>query len=279
MLPLIIDDVIEQLMGRYFQFFLLHSSILFILSCNSNINEEPATGGSSGKSPTEDKYVNGLRYHLTYNGTIDTINDNSWLFTSHTRPGCKNKETEPCRKIDINYPDDNYSPERITHHTFEFEIVELNTEEPPPFVIIFQDWVRIYPKDKDGNRPISTLKIENENGQLFLRHYDNSWQWTSPPLVGNPEGSPPNYLNGQYPIEVGVSYDIDFTIYDYGRASLTVNGKLVSDALYQTKSPTEKHAIQWGMYWAKGYNKENAIEKRIVFRFDNFSYPAVSKSS
>ncbi|WP_100642231.1 hypothetical protein [Alteromonas facilis] len=241
---------------------------LGLLSCN----DKETIFLEDDSSTLVDTVINGLRYRLGANGTIDITGSNSWVFTSHTNTNCFQKDTTRCSRIDINYSQSSYKPGRVSSFNFEFTLLSIDESAPPPYVIIFQDWVRIHDDDIDGNRPISTIKLEFDNG-IKLRHYDNAWQWSSPPIQGNPASLPEDRLNGEYSIETGVTYAVEFVIFDDSRASLIVNDIVVSDAIYQTKHPSNSHAIQWGLYWAKGYNTELDPLKRIVISIDEFKIP------
>ncbi|NMP32966.1 hypothetical protein HII17_15515 [Thalassotalea sp. M1531] len=248
----------------FVRFIFCSFSLLMLSSC---------IGENKPEDEIENAVIDGLHYHFAYNGTIDIIDERSWVFTSHTKNSCSYDKREICRKIDINYADRNYKPDRVVNHSFEFQLLSISQNNPPEYIIIFQDWVRIYPDDEDGNRPISTLKIEHNNGKFFLRHYDNSWQWLYPAQIGNPSHLPKNRLNGEIHIEIGVNYHIEFIISDAGQASLIVNDNVISDVEYKTKSESGVHAIQWGMYWNKGYNEEHDPLKQIMIRMDNFNTP------
>jgi len=217
-----------------------------------------------------------FRNSLNYNGQIDFINDNSWVFTSHTNDLCIGKLNSSCRKVNASYNDE-LENDRVIKLSFEFNVVEVNLESDMYWNILYQDWVRIDPNDTNGNHPISTLKLKIFDGALNLCHYDNSWQWGYD-FGDNRDGNAidvdhslhqENTMNGCKVLDVGVSYNIEIINYDYGRFVYMVNGVVISDKEYQTKSPTENHVIQWGQYWDKGYNKENNPLDRVVIRIDN----------
>lgn len=244
---------------------------IFITGCNSENDEKPEAVkyinvGIDGYN------LNGKDKVIYAGGDVDAINDNSWIFTSHTNELCVNNDKSRCNKADININDE-YKNEQVKY-SFEFVLVEYNLTDSPYYVIIWQDWRKRNPLDSNGRHPITTIKIKKFNDKIYLAHYDNSWQW------GYDFGLDPedtdhslhqeNTLNGAYEIEVGVDYDVEFYISPEG-ASLVVNGFKVSDKKYKTKSDIEEHKAQWGMYWDNDYNNENDLNKQIVTRMDNFA--------
>lgn len=244
-----------------------------------------ACDGSQENSPPEVSYtpvpLPEITFHesLRYNGQIDHISDNSWVFTSHTNDLCIGKLNSPCRKTDFNFSVGKKVPERITKFTFEFMVDELNPEGGLYWDIVMQYWTRIDPNDLNGNHPITTLKLKIFDGALNLCHYDNAWQWDYD-FGDNRDGDnidvdhslhQENTLNGCAEIEVGVDHNGEIVIFDEGRFVFKVNDVTISDKEYQTMSPTESHVVQWGQYWDKGYNMENDPLKRIILRIDNLT--------
>ncbi len=221
-----------------------------------------------------------LHESLNYNGYIKTLNNNSWVFNSHTNSLCINKTNSSCRKSDANFKEDILKPNEVTKISFEFEVVAYNKVYTPDWVIIYQDWVRIIPTDTNGNHPITTLKLKIIDNKINLCSYDNAWQWGydfGTNVLGNAIDvdhslHQKNTLNGCKQIEVGISYDINIVTYKSGRFIYSVNDSVISDNFYQTKSKDEPHIIQWGLYWSKGYNLNNDPLKQIIVRFDNFTY-------
>lgn len=213
-----------------------------------------------------------------YNGTIDIINDSSWIYTSHQSDRCFNVDSSLCRKTNSVYIEGVSVPNRIVKTEFELNVVEMNLEDSPYWVIVYQDWVKIDPLDGNGNHPITTLKLKVFDGKLALAHYDNSWQWGYD-FGNNVDGDKidvdhtlhqENTLNGYKFLDVGVSYRIKTVNYDNGKFEFYVNDVLVSSKEYQTKSPTENHITQWGLYWSKGYNLDNDQSNGIIVRIDDF---------
>lgn len=209
----------------------------------------------------------------SYNGQIDYLNDNSWVFTSHTNDLCMDQLKSGCRKINALYQDE-AATDRVVKIDFELMVAEVNLTDSPYWVIVYQDWVRIREDDANGNHPITTLKLKVWDGRLYLAHYDNSWQWDykhpSDDIWDSLHNHQENTLNGFSEIELGLTYNVSILTYDSGRVIYKLNNSIVSDREYKTKSPTAQHAIQFGQYWDKGYNKEHDPLKRIVLRMDNF---------
>ena len=246
----------------------------FLFGCNEVV-EVKKEADSYIEHPTTDITFNDSD---RYNGQIDYINDNSWVFTSHTNPLCVNGLNHHCRKVNALY-DDEVASDRVIKLAFEFMVADINLLSDLYWDIIYQDWVRIFPNDSNGNHPITTLKLKIFDGVLNLCHYENSWQWGYD-YGNNIDGDKidvdhtlhqENTLHGCKVIDVGVSYDIEIITHDEGRFIYKVNDEVISDQHYQTKSPTENHVIQWGHYWVKGFNLNNNPLHRIIVRFDNFT--------
>ena len=206
-----------------------------------------------------------------FNGTIDHLNDNSWVFSGMTNTDCVSGWK--CRRVNIESRDV-LSSNRVTKYSFEYMLADIQLNEFD-WIIVFQDWVEIIPweNDKNGNHPISTIKLKRIGGAWALCHYDNSWQWEYDFGDNKNDESidldhslhQKNTLNGCSEIEVGISYDIEIIIDDAGRFTFLLNDSVISDTTYQTKSQNQPHVIMWGQYWDK-FNMSQAI-----FRFDNFT--------
>ena len=215
--------------------------------------------------------INDTTKHREANGTIDVINNNSWVFTGFTNDLCIDNNSSRCNKSDMNLVDDHKLDN--VKYTFEFELVEYNTDNPPYYVIIWQDWRKRNPLDSNGRHPITNIKVKHINGHPYLTTCENSWQWgydfgddwddTDHSLHQE------NDCNGYYPIEIGVRVNIEFYINPEG-AKLVINDKMLSDKKYKTKSLIEDHLAQWGMYWSNEYNPDNNQDNRLVIRIDNF---------
>ena len=223
-----------------------------------------------------------FHWSLYYNGQIDFLNENSWVFTSHTNALCFNVVVSHCRKVDASIVEGKKKVGRITRVTFDLNVVELDLDDSPYWVILYQDWVKIDPTDNNGNHPITTVKLKVFNGNLNVCHYRNDWQWgydhgTNRDGVNidiNHDLHQENDKGGCAAINVGIPHKIEIWNYDDGFFQLYVDEDLISHYAYQTKSPTEDHIMQWGQYWSKGYNKENDPLKRIVIRMDDFKVSA-----
>ena len=108
-----------------------------------------------------------------YNGQIDYINDNSWVYTSHTNNLCTESVSgdkvlkSPCRKVNSSYSD-SVASNRIVKTIFNFTLLEFNLDNPPEWNILFQDWVRVDPNNPNGNPPITTVKIITIDDEIYF---------------------------------------------------------------------------------------------------------------
>lgn len=90
------------------------------------------------------------RDSLNYNGQIDHINDNSWVFTSHTNNLCTYSQSgdkalkSPCRKVNLSYVDE-LATDRVVKTTVEFIVAEINLLSGMHYDIFWQEWFRRYP--------------------------------------------------------------------------------------------------------------------------------------
>ena len=151
----------------------------------------------------------------------------------------------PCRKVNTSYTDD-VASNRVTKLSFTINVSDINLNDSPYWVIIYQDWVRIREDDANGNHPITTLKLKVFDGQLHLAHYDNSWQWGydfGEDIWDSLHNHQENTLNGSKQMDLGVDYEVEIINYDSGRFVYKVNGLTISDKTYQTKSPDFNHSI------------------------------------
>lgn len=212
-----------------------------------------------------------------YNGVIEHLNDNSWVFTSHTNNACvdsPNTLKSKCRKVNASYVEGVSVQGRITKVEFDLYVADINLFGDLGWNIIYQDWVRIDPNDPNGNHPITTIKFIIDDNMLNACTFNNAWQWD----YVHPEDDPwdslhnhqANTVNGCGNIRIGQTEKIKIITYDSGRVIFYINELKVSDYSYQTKSPTEPHIIQFGQYWNKGFNIENDPLDRVVIRIDNF---------
>ena len=210
-----------------------------------------------------------------FNGTITDTAQYSWTFTARTNQACLNVERSGCRKVGVQIDKGEFNFENKRNYSFDFSIKPYTLV--PEWVIIFQDWVRIDPNDSNGNHPITTIKIRQFYGQLYLQHWENSWQfkpWNFEP--DDPYDYNHNHglevMRGEYKIQSDQTYHISFDIHDRGYASLKVDGVRVSDADYQTMSYTEPHINYFGMYWSKGFNTQEAYDSNFIINISNLTY-------
>ena len=210
-----------------------------------------------------------------FNGHIEDIAPDSWRLKAHDNELCLNVDRSGCRKVGLQIDKGEFNFKYKRNYSFSFNIEPYTLT--PEWLIIFQDWARIDPLDTNGNHPITTLKIRQFYGQLYLQHWENSWQFKP----WNFEADDPYDFNhnhglevmrGEYKIQSGETYSVSFDIHDRGYASLTVDGIRVSDADYQTMSYTEPHINYFGMYWSKGFNTQEAYESTFVINIFDLNY-------
>ncbi len=215
------------------------------------------------------------RVSTYFNGYIEDLAPDSWKLTAHGNSGCLNLNNSGCRKVGIEIEKGSFNLQNKRNYSFTFKIHQ--SESAPEWLIIFQDWAKLDPLDTNGNHPLTTIKIRRFADQLYLQHWENSWQFK--PWNFDPD-DPDDYnhthglevMRGEYKITAGQYYDISFDIHDRGWASLKVNGVRVSDAEYQTMSYTERHINYFGMYWAKDFNKPEDYEIEYSVEVLNLKY-------
>jgi len=210
-----------------------------------------------------------------FNGSIETLSPNSWGFEAHSNSACIEQERSGCRKVGVQIDKGAFDFQAKRSYSFTFKLE--SGENAPEWLIIFQDWTRIRPEDTNGNHPITTLKVRRFAGQLYLQHWENSWQfkpWNFEP--DDPDDYNHNHglevMRGEYKIDAGEYYDVSFDIHDRGWASLKVNGIRVSDAEYQAMSYTEPHINYFGMYWSKGFNSIDDYNSGLSIEILNLKY-------
>jgi len=190
-----------------------------------------------------------------YGGSIIKTGD-SYRVTNRTNPNLDFSNPKSNKAL-ISY-DKKHKPVngREVLYSFKFKITKFNFDFAPDWWVMFQDWTRIVKGDSNGNRPITTLEIKSYGDKLFLRHKDSSFQWEL-----GPDKPPRN--NGEIEIKVGIEYLIDMIITDgtdskSGGASLIVDGIVITNVQYQTKSKTQwKECVQEvGIYHANNHNRE-----------------------
>jgi hypothetical protein len=249
--------------------------MLLVASCNNTeVVEEEIIWK---EAPLEDVFIHDGETYWAYGGTVDyDENTSSYVSTTHTKMDCVLDNDillplkAPCKKADFGVStlkeNSNYVEGRITKYKFNFEINALNIQNPPDWIIIFQDWVDIDPNDSNGNHPISTLKLKIENERVRLVHFDNSWQfnhiWDENDIEDADHTTHQlNSENGSQEIYVGVEYEVEIIITDgigngTGNFTVLLNGLELSNKDYQTKFGGETiNAVNtWGIYLSKGYD-------------------------
>ena len=210
-----------------------------------------------------------------FNGWIEPLSRNSWSFVAQGNERCLEFEGRGCRKVGVQIDKGAFNFKAQRNYSFDFRIEPYSLI--PEWLIIFQDWAKLNPEDTNGNHPVTTLKIRQFAGQLYLQHWENSWQFKPWNFEeDDPYDTNHNHglevMRGEYKIQAEETYNISFDIHDKGYASLSVNGIRVSDADYQTMSYTEPHINYFGMYWSKGFNTEAAFYSHFEIQIKNLTY-------
>lgn len=215
---------------------------------------------------------------VNYNGTITDLASNSWRFESHTNSNCYGSPTM-CRKVGIQFAAGSWSRDGFTRIKFDFTVEQYSTTNSPEWLIIFQDWVRIDPNDANGNHPITTLKLRNISGKIFLQQYENSWQFNrsnfdaNDPLDANHDHGL-EVKKGEIELVIGQTYAIELIVADghfpqFGHVTLSVDGKIRSDSIYQNASLTEAHVNYFGQYWSK---EATDPIYQVITKIENLTY-------
>jgi hypothetical protein len=242
--------------------------------------------------------INGGDRHTYYNAEVEKLNDNSWRFISNTNkkdcPPREGKWTEwNCRRADVQLVEW-YQKEATMKYEFDFKVEKYPSWPSPYFIIILQDWRKQNARDSMGRHPITTLKLKNYNGAMYIGHFDNAWQWEYDFAADNnhddsvhsiPDwnrgcwGDAPhpndgvhhqeNRCNGAFRIEMNQSYHVELIISLTG-VKFIVDGNVVSDVDYKTKSNLEWSYIKWGMYWDENYNTMQEESERTIFSIESF---------
>lgn len=214
--------------------------------------------------------LKGYSNDLTYGGNVIKTADNSYRFESRINPLCFPSQVR-CNKALVSYK--NYQKPingKVVIYEFDFLIEQYNFEQAPDWWVLFQDWIRIDPKNRNGNRPISTVEVKSYGNKLYIRHKDSAFQW------GNDQNRTKQINNGQIQIEVGTTYHLRIELIegiaaDIGGMSLYVNNKKVSNAIYQTKSALQwrENVQEFGLYHDKGFDPGRKPENRVIFTINN----------
>jgi len=208
--------------------------------------------------------------NLTYGGSISQQSDNHFIFESHTNPLCSQKIVR-CTKALLSYKKyEKPVTGRKVSYRFDFKITQFDFDNSPDWWVLFQDWVRIDPRNRKGNRPITTLEVKSYGRKLLLRHKDSSYQWKN----GSKRTKQVN--NGEIEIKVNQTYSIDIeitegTTHETGRVVLKVDNRTISNTQYQTKSATQwrENVQEVGIYHDKGFNLERSEQTKLKFEILN----------
>lgn len=206
------------------------------------------------------------------NGTIE-VNGNEVTYTSHHIDYAypRDCETYFCKKVEHIFENTPWTENRETKYDFYLKVNKYNYEDPPEWLIIFQDWAKVDETDPTGNHPTTTLKHPatllrvSNSGIIELR--ENSWQYlhttANPYDVSDPEDKrhdhPEDLLRGWTDFQHGEYIHIELSVFDgqtpeTGGSILRVDGQIIADANYQTKQTKNRHFTARGLYWPKGYN-------------------------
>lgn len=237
--------------------------------------------GCDSSNQTEEPVIPEIKFQEVYpettisrdpNGWID-VNGNEVTYTSHDINYSYPRDCEAwyCKKVEHIFENTPWTESRETIYDFYLKVNKYNFEDPPEWIIIFQDWAKVDETDPTGNHPTTTLKHPatllrvSNMGEIELR--ENSWQYlytTADPYDAlDPEdrkhNHPEDLLQGSTYFQHGEYIHIELTIYDgdvpeTGGSILKVNGQIIVDAYYQTKQTKNRHFTARGLYWTKGYN-------------------------
>ena len=256
-------------------------------------------GQEWGNMGIDNAKINGGVGSGLFNAKVELLSSNSWRFTSNTNnngkcPGGDEKWVDwNCKRGDVSLVEW-YQKEATMKYSFDFTVHKYPAWPSPYWMIVYQDWRKQNAKDSMGRHPITTLKLKNYNGILYMGHFDNSWQWghefpyddptdATHSFPGSTEGCrgeapnpndgihhQENTCNGVYPLEVDVTYHVEIITSPSG-VSFIVDGVVVTDVEYKTKSNHEWSFIKWGMYWDEYYNTTNDPNLQTVYSIENFT--------
>lgn len=271
--------------------------LLLILICFTATAQQYADVG------IDNAKINGGDRNPYYNAEVDQLNDNSWRFTSNTNNDrCVAVDGEwqdwNCKRADVQLVEW-YQKEATMRYSFYLTVEKYPSWPSPYWMIVLQDWRKSNVRDSLGRHPITTLKLKNYNGLLYIGHFDNSWQWEyefpendptdtnhSIPSYRGCWGAAPtptdgvhhqeNTCNGVARIIKGTPHFIELII-SQNHASMIVDGYVITDVEYKTKSNLEWSFIKWGMYWDKNYNTSNDPAMRTIYTIEDFKRSILTK--
>ena len=217
-------------------------------------------------------YLKSYEQDMTYGGSITQIGTDSYRFESRTNPYCLTHLTR-CNKALVSYKKYQQPVNgKIVVFSFDLTISQYNFDSAPNWWVIFQDWVRIDPENRTGNRPISTLEIKSYGHKLYLRHKDSAYQW------GTDKHRSKQVNNGQLEIKLATTYHIEIRLVEgvtaaTGGMSLLVDGKKITDVSYQTKSASQwrENVQEFGIYHSKSFDTAKEKANQIIFTLENLT--------
>ena len=210
--------------------------------------------------------------NISYGGTVIKKNENSYRFNSRTNPLCP-EDIVRCNKALISYKvKEPPISGKVVLYSFDLTIHQYHFDDAPNWWVLFQDWVRIDPDNRKGNRPISTLEVKSYGERLFLRHKDSAFQW------GTDSSRTRQINNGELQIYLGQTYHVKIKLIQgisaaSGGMSLIVDDKIISEVIYQTKSPSQwqENVEEFGIYHDKQFNLKHKAESNLDVSIDNLN--------
>jgi len=208
--------------------------------------------------------------NITYGGTVTKLAENNYLFESRTNPFCLTSHVR-CNKALVSYRNYRKPIEgKVVVFELDFKIEKYNFTNSPGWWVLFQDWLPVEPKNRKGNRPISTIEVKSYGQKLYIRHKDSAFQWgTDPTRIKQ-------INNGQIQININQPYHLrieitESTLPQMGGMSLFVDDKLISSAKYQTKSATQwrENVQEFGIYHDKAFDSDRLAKNKVIFSIKN----------
>jgi len=236
--------------------------------------------------------INGGQTRYDYNATVEELNANSWLFTSNTNDKCIDRtDFWSCKRGDVHMTE--FEPDNTTMYEFDFTVYEYPFIDGPYWVIVLQSRREGHSPFENGRHPMTTLKVKNYNGHLYLGHFDNAWQYNEDAFINNPDDKihslpdhergcytvieidlnavnhQENRCNGVVRLELSATYKVQLIV-SPEHASLIVDGKVISYQEYRTQGDGLSN-INIGMYWDEFYNAANDPDLRTVYSIESFT--------